>query len=202
MNIRSLILVAVVAALLAACGVFGDKNPEYYDVPESKTLEVPQDLDRPNSATALTVDRQYMTLPERELSPVPPRVLANQKGNETTTRMKWSADGVYLLVQDSPESVQRRLKFVIERSGMQLHNQSADGNYRFSFEHVRSEEDTGFFSKIAFWRDDAPDYSGEYQTVPQPDGTDTRVYLKYADGGEVPMDAAEHVLVILMERLG
>lgn len=202
MNIRTLLQLLLATLFLAACGAFGDKQPEYYDVTESKDLVIPDNLDTPTSPTALTVDRNYTPLPTNKLSAVPPRVIANQKEVDSSTRLQWSADGVYILVEDSAESVQRRLKYVIERSGMDMQSSSADGNYRFGYEHERIDIDEGFFSKLAFWRDDGPDYSGEYETVPQPDGDRTRVYLRYADGGEVPMDAAEHVLVILMERLG
>ena len=201
MTIRTFNLLLLVSAFVSACGTFGDNPPEYYGIPESKNLEIPDNLDRPTSATALTVDRRYMPLPERELSPIPPRVLANQKDNSSTS-LRWSADGVYILVEDSPDSVQRRLRYVIERSGMDLHSPTSDGNHRFGYHHVPVEIDEGFFAKMAFWRDDAPNYSGDYETVPQADGSQTRVYLRYADGEDVPMDAAEHVLVILMERLG
>lgn len=201
-SLKHLAALAVIAPLVASCGLFGDKQPAYYSVTESRPLQIPSGLDTPTADSALTIEYPVMPLPSEELNAVPPRILANQANEKGNAKIRWSADGVYLLVEDSPDSVQRRLGFVIERSGMGLQGRGSDGNYQFDYQHVRSKSDEGWFSWMAFWRDDPPDYSGTYETQPQPDGTNTRVYLRYADGGEVPMEAAEHVLAILMERLG
>lgn len=195
-------VVAVAALLLTSCGMFGDKQPEYYGVAEAKPLEIPQGLDEPGSDTALTIEYPPVLLPAQELNAVPPRILANQSDQGGNSKLRWSSDGVYILVEDSSESVQRRLGYVIERSGMEMRGQAPDGNHLFDYEHVRHDRNEGWFSWVAFWREDAPDYSGTYQTQPESDGSNTRVFLRYADGGEVPMDAAEHVLAILKERLG
>lgn len=202
LNIKGAISCAVLATTLSACGLFGDRAPEYYGVQEPKALQVPEHLDTPSSSTALTIDREPVALPEQPLETVPPRIITNASDKDSNTRMRWSADGIYILVEDSAESVQRRLAYVIERSGMRLRDPSPDGNYRFEYRHQPGGQDEGFFSKLAFWRDDGPDYSGAYQALPESDGDKTRVYLKYADGGEVPMDVAEHVLGILKDRLG
>lgn len=201
-NLKHLSGLAAAALVVASCGMFGDKQPEYYGVTEAKPLEVPQGLDDPRSETALTIEHPPAPLPPKELNAIPPRILANQPGQEGNSRLRWSADGVYIFVEDTSESVQRRLGYVIERSGMEVRGRATDGNYEFEYEHVRPDRHEGWFSWAAFWRDDPPDYSGSYQTQPEPDGPNTRVYLRYADGGEVPMDAAEHVLAILKERLG
>ena len=77
-----------------------------------------------------------------------------------------------------------------------------EGVYRFDYYQTFEDED-GFFSKLAFWsRDEAEDYSGAYQTYVEPDGEQTRVYIKYADGTECEPDAAEHVLDAVRQRLG
>jgi uncharacterized lipoprotein len=71
------------------------------------------------------------------------------------------------------------------------------------YEHVQTKDpDEGFFSKMAFWRDDGPDYSGEYLITTEADGENTRIYLKNADGSDADQNAAEFLLVKLDERLG
>jgi uncharacterized lipoprotein len=85
---------------------------------------------------------------------------------------------------------------------MDMVRQEPSGAYVFQYNQVAVDRDEGFFSNLAFWRPDAPNYSGSYQTVVEPDGTSTRIYVKYADGRDVPMEAAEQVLAILKERLG
>jgi len=190
------------ALLMSACGLWGDKKPEYYDVPEAKPLKIPSGLDSPTSEAAFTIGIPAFPLPESELNPIPPRVLANQAGQGGNSSLRWSADGVYILIQDSPDSVQRRLGYVIERSGMEMVRQEPDGAYVFQYQQVTVDRDEGFFTNLAFWRPDAPNYSGSYQTLLEPDGNSTRIYVKYADGRDVPMEAAEQVLAILKERLG
>lgn len=202
MNLTRLSALLVAAILVTSCGLFGDKKPEYYDVNESRLLDIPEGLDTPSSETALTIEIPPMPLSEHELNDVPPRVLANQSDKKTNSKLRWAADGVYLQVQDSTDSVERRLGYVIERSGMTLQGRGSDGGYQFEYHHVRHDSDGGWFSWMAFWRDDPPDFSGSYQTVSRPDEGGTRIYLRYADGGEVSMEAAEHVLAIIKERLG
>lgn len=198
------ITILLATVLLSSCGLFGggNKAPEYHGSPEAQPLEIPEGLDNPTSQTALTIDYPPAPIPEQEMSAVPPRVLANQSGESDNARIRWSSDGIYILVADTTDSVQRRLGYVIERSGMQMEGRAPDGGYQFEYQQPKTGGDEGFFSRVAFWRDDAPNYSGRYQTLSQPDGENTRVYIRYADGGAVPMDAAEHVLAILKERLG
>lgn len=204
LKFKQTIAITVLALLTSSCGLFGggEKAPEYYGSPEAEPLTIPEGLDNPAAQTALTIDYPVVPLPEREISAVPPRVLANQGDDSGNSKIRWSSDGIYILVADDTDSVQRRLGYVIERSGMQMQGRAPDGGYRFDYQQPKADSDEGFFSKVAFWRDDGPNYSGSYRTLSEPDGENTRVYLRYADGGEVPMDAAEHVLAILKERLG
>lgn len=202
-KITPALILMLTALSTSSCSLFGKKDqPEYYGVPEASPLKIPEGLDTPTSQTALTIDYPPVPLAETELSAVPPRVLANQSEEASNSKIRWAADGIYILVEDSADSVKRRLGYVIERSGMEMQGPVADGEYRFEYEHPENDRDTGFVNWVAFWRKNAPDYSGTYQTLLQPDGNNTRVYLIYADGGEVPIDAAEHVLAILKERLG
>jgi uncharacterized lipoprotein len=123
-------------------------------------------------------------------------------GLDANARFSWSPDGLFLLVDDTVESVQRRLGLVIERAGMQRIRVDDNGVYRFEYYQVFEEED-GFFRKLAFWsRDKRTDYSGAYQVFTRADGDRTRVFLKYADGTDCEPDAAEHVLDVIRSRLG
>ena len=132
----------------------------------------------------------------------PPRISSTTSGLDSNSSFKWSARGLYLVVEDTPESVHRRLGLVIERAGMQRVRLDDRGVYRFDYYQQFNDED-GFFRKMAFWsRDESEDYSGAYQTFTEPDGETTRVYIKYADGTDCEPDAAEHVLDVIRARLG
>jgi len=196
-----IILTTLAFLLLAACSSKG-KKPEYYDAVETPSLEVPEGLSKPDSSSALVIRAPYMPPPAMILQDMPPRISNTTSGIDANSRLSWSAQGIYLLVEDTPESVQRRLAIVIERSGMQRIRTDVNGVYRFDYYQTFDKVD-GFISKMAFWnRDNSEDYSGAYQIYGQPAGESTRVYIKYADGTDCEPDAAEHVLAVLGARLG
>jgi len=186
---------------LAACSS-KTKKPEYYNAAETPSLEIPDGLSKPESDSALVIRTPYMPPPSMIMQTMPPRVSSTTSGIDSNSRLSWSAQGIYLLVEDTPESVHRRLGIVIERSGMQRINLDDNGVYRFDY-YQKFDQKDGFFSKMAFWsRDKSEDYSGAYQTYTQPSGEITRVYIKYADGTDCEPDAAEHLLAVLSERMG
>lgn len=197
-----LILMLICAAsILAGCS-FGSKKPEYYDAVETPSLEIPEGLSRPEAGSALQIQAPYMGPPALLLQDKPPRITSTTSGLDSNSRLSWSAQGLYLLVEDTPESTHRRLGLVLERGGMQRIRIDEKGVYRFDYYQKFDGED-GFFNKMAFWnRNSSEDYSGAYQAFTQPDGENTRVYLKYADGTDCEPDAAEHLLVVLSARMG
>ncbi len=86
---------------------------------------------------------------------------------------------------------------------MQNIMQDQEGVHRFDYYHKLDKLNKGFFSSLAFWRKDKrKDYSGTYQVYVRPDGENSRIFIKYADGTECEPDAAEHVLAVLGARLG
>lgn len=187
--------------LLGACSSEAKKR-EYFDAVETPTLEIPEGLARPTSGSALVIGVPPIPLTPMTMETKPPRISSTTSGLGTNARFSWSPDGLFLLIDDSVESVQRRLGLVIERAGMQRIRLDDSGVYRFEYFQVFEEED-GFFRKLAFWsRDKRADYSGAYQIFARADGDQTRVILKYADGTDCEPGAAEHVLDIIRSRLG
>jgi len=197
----SWLLATLAVFALAACSS-GSKKPEYYAEAETESLEIPEGLSRPDSSSALVILAPSMPPPSMVFQDVPPRISSTTSGIDANSRLSWSSQGLYLLVEDTPESAQRRLGIVIERSGMKRINLDDKGVYRFDY-YQKFDDADGFFSKMAFWsRDKGEDYSGAYQTFTQPEGENTRVYIKYADGTDCEPDAAEHVLAVLGARMG
>jgi uncharacterized lipoprotein len=187
--------------LLIACSSDARKR-EYYDAAEAPPLQIPDGLARPASGSALVIG-----IPPAPLSPMametrPPRVSSTTSGLDDNSSFRWSPQGLYLLVEDSQDSVHRRLGLVIERAGMQRVRLDDRGVYRFDY-YQQFEDERGFFGKMAFWnRYKGEDYSGAYQTFTEAEGEQTRVYIKYADGTDCEPDAAEHVLDVIRTRLG
>ena len=189
------------AALLGACSSDG-RTREYYDAVETDPLELPEGLARPTSTTALVIGTPAVPLPPTGMETRPPRISSTTSGLDANSRFNWSAQGLYLLVDDTEESVHRRLGLVIERAGMERVRLDDRGVYRFDY-YQTFEDEEGFFGKLAFWnRDSVEDYSGAYQTFTEAEGEKTRVYIKYADGTDCEPDAAEHVLDVIRARLG
>ena len=196
------VLLTILAVLLTAACSSKSKKPEYYNEVETASLEIPEGLSQPDSSSALVIRTPSMPPPSMILQDTPPRISSTTSGINANSRLSWSAQGLYLLVEDTPESVQRRMGIVIERSGMQRIRIDDDGVYRFDYYQTFDNVD-GFISKMAFWnRDQSEDYSGAYQTFAQPEGEHTRIYIKYADGTDCEPDAAEHVLAVLGARMG
>lgn len=196
---------AACAFLLGACSLFGrddDDQPEYYGAVETQPLEIPEGYSRPASDSALVILAPPAPLPQRELRSVPPRVSSTSTNKNENATLRWGSEGAYLLVEDTLESTERRLGFVIRRAGMSMEELTDVSGYRVEYRQPPSEHKRGFFSWLAFWRDDPPDYSGSYRVLARRDGDKTRVYIKNADGSEADPAAAEHLLVILGERLG
>lgn len=189
------------ALLLAACSG-GQKQPEYYAATEIEPLQIPEHLNRPDASQALVIQADYMPPPALVMETRPPRISSTTSGIEEGSRLNWSAQGLYLLIEDTPESAHRRLGVVIKNSGMERIRLDDRGVYRFDY--YQTFEDTGGLMKsMAFWRRDASeDYSGAYQAFVRPDGENTRVYIKYADSTDCEADAAEHLLAVIRKRLG
>jgi uncharacterized lipoprotein len=193
--------IALSVVLVAACSS-GNKRPEYYDSVETASLEIPEGLQPPNQSQALVIMAPAMPPPAMVMETMPPRVSNTTSGLDESSSFNWSSQGLYLKVEDTLDSVQRRLGLVINRAGMQRVRVDEQGVIRFDY-YQKFEGEDGFFSKMAFWsRDKAEDYSGAYQVFARSDGEQTRVYIKYADGTDCEPDAAEHVLAVLRARLG
>lgn len=195
------LLLALALLTLGACSK-GQKKPEYYDATETADLEVPEGLSAPDYSQALVIYSPYMPPPSMVLETRPPRISSTTSGLDQNSRLNWSAQGLYLLIEDTPDSAHRRLGFVIKNSGMERIRVDDEGVYRFDYYQTFADMG-GFWKSLAFWsRDTREDYSGAYQAFVRPDGENARVYIKYADGTDCEPDAAEHLLVVIRQRLG
>jgi uncharacterized lipoprotein len=203
-NLNSVWLLLICTGLLNACGMFRDKDPEYLASEDGQPLVLPEGLDTPQPVTPIVIRIDEMRTPSGdELNPLPPRAATTAGGGDANAFIAWSSAGAYMAVKDMPESVSRRMRFAIERSGMKLLKRDDENGHQFEYFHQPQELEKSFWGKMKFWgKDYAPNYSGAYQLRLEPDGENTRVYLVTAAGETAGTNAAEHVLGIFMERLG
>lgn len=195
-------LMLVLIAVLSGCSLFGNNEPEYLGSVEAEPLKIPEGLDKPAGPRPIVITVPLMRMPAGdELEPMPPRVVSTAGKQDTNTFMAWSAEGAYLMVKDTPDSVARRLRFAIVNSGMTMLERDDAGAHKFHYTQTFLNKD-GFFSSMAFWRDGPVDYSGVFMTRLKADGANTRVYLRFGNGEAVDTTGTEHILGIFMERLG
>ena len=192
----------ILIAILSGCSLFGDNEPEYLASVEGYPLRVPEGLDDPTGPAPVIIGVPEMRLPAGdELEPMPPRVVSTAGREDANAYLAWSAEGAYLLVKDTPESVAQRLRFAIEHSGMTMLRKDDAGAHKFHYSQTKMA-DEGFFSNMAFWRSDPFDFSGTFMTSLRADGENTRVYLLFGTGEPCDTAGSEHILGIFMERLG
>ena len=192
----------ITIAVLSGCSSFNNNEPEYLASVEAAPLKVPEGMDNPTSPTPVIIAGTKIRLPSGdELEPLPPRVVSTAGKQDANAYMSWSAEGAYLMVKDTPDSVARRLRFAIQNSGMEMMERNDSGAHKFHYTQP-GPDDEGFFSNMAFWRDRPLDYSGIFMTSLQADGENTRVYLLFGNGESVDTAGTEHILGIFMDRLG
>lgn len=192
----------LMVAVLSGCSMFGNGEPEYLAAEEVQPLKIPEGMDKPKGLRPVVISVPPLRMPiGDELEPMPPRVVSTAGKKDAYAYMAWSADGVYLLVKDNPEIVAGKLASVIDKEGMvMLQSGDEKGAHKFHYEQP-DLTDEGFFSHMAFWRNDPLNFSGIFMTQLRPDGDDTRVYLRFGDGGRVDTQGAEHVLGVFMDDL-
>ena len=198
-------IAVILIAVLAGCSSFGNKEPEYLASKEVAPLKIPAGLDNPIGPSPVLITVPEMRMPQGdELEPAPPRVVSTAGKQDANAYIAWSAQGAYLLVKDTPDSVARRLRHVIENSGMEMLKADDSGAHKFHYTQKPIESDEGFFSRMAFWRSrpEYLDFSGTFMTSLVADGENTRVYLLFGTGEAVDTAGSEHVLGIFMDRLG
>jgi uncharacterized lipoprotein len=198
-------MVLILIAVLSGCSSFGNNEPEYLTSIEVAPLKIPPDMDNPTGPSPMLISVPEMRMPAGdELEPAPPRVVSTAGKQDANAYLAWSPQGAYLLVKDTPDSVARRLRYVIENTGMSLLKADESGAHKFHYTQKPQTNDEGFFSRMAFWRSrpEYLDFSGTFMTSLKPDGQNTRVYLLFGNGESVDTAGCEHILGIFMDRLG
>ena len=123
-NILALSALVVVGSLLGGCGFmhrhFGHKEPEYKKSVETRPLEVPPDLDTPNSSGALIVPPAGAAAAAPNTasgSAAPDLASASSAPPAATIAPGVSIGGEGLRVADTVDNTWARVGLSLERSG-------------------------------------------------------------------------------------
>lgn len=206
-NIFALLAAIVSASLLGGCGFlhrhFERKNDEYTRAVESRPLEVPPDLDSPNSAGALTV-------PPASARPATPvqDVPAGDMGATAPPPVVIAAPGALLsgdglAVADAVASTWSRVGLALERSGAASIVGRDEAGHTYAVETTgTTTSKPGWFKRaITFGRAGNTTTARVQLTVRVvADGAGSRVSVEGAND-EASRDAARALLQTLRERL-
>lgn len=211
-NIYLLLATLVAASLLGGCGFlhkhFDRKEPEYRKSVEEKPLEVPPDLDSPNSSGALVIPpagaASASSSSSASAGSAPPSAAAPtavSTSEPIAAGTTLNSDG--LRVADTVESAWSRVGLALERSGV------ATVLARDEAGHAYSVETTGHTTEKAGWfkRAVTLGHAGNKVTAKvkltvrvSADGTQSKVNIEGADD-EASRDAARSLLATLRQRL-
>jgi uncharacterized lipoprotein len=207
-----LLATLVAASLLGGCGFlhkhFDRKEPEYRKSVEEKPLEVPPDLDSPNSSGALVIPpagaASASSSSSASAGSAPPSAAAPtavSTSEPIAAGTTLNSDG--LRVADTVESAWSRVGLALERSGV------ATVLARDEAGHAYSVETTGHTTEKAGWfkRAVTLGHAGNKVTAKvkltvrvSADGTQSKVNIEGADD-EASRDAARSLLATLRQRL-
>ena len=204
---RTIIILTVAVPLLLG-GCFNSKrDPVYVASEEIDPIEAPPGLDQPHTRDIFNVPGY--SLPELAAQGEqerPPEVQPSAVAEQSRSRIRFGPTGLYLAVQDQPDSVWRRLGFTLNRAGMQVEQVDEERHrYVFRFSHEPMQPKKSLLDRLTFWSSpEVIDYSGSYvaRVAEQAEDGVTRVELLESDGSVVELDRAEFILARLRERLG
>lgn len=204
---RTVFIFSIAASLLLGGCFNSERDPIYVASEEIDPIDAPPGLDDPRTRDIYNVPGY--SLPElaaQGQQERPPEVQPSSVAEQSRSQIRFGPTGLYLAVEDGPDSVWRRLGFSLNRGGMQVRQaDESQRRYVFRFDHEPIRPEIGMFDRLTFWSRPQPiDYSGEYlaRVAAQAENGMTRIELLNADGSVVDLNRAEFVLARLRERLG
>ncbi len=194
----SKLAVVVACLLLAGCSLFGARgDTRYLTAEERPPLELPDDVDRPNSATALVVPGDGSAVPLSGEGPgiVPPGIDEVVSGPTDTTR---------LVVDDTVSNAWRRVGLAIERSGVGSIDarDEAAGTYTVTGTTTEiARADVGWFGRL-IGRDKPRNITVTRVVRVAAEAAGASVVVEDADGRRSTDSYSRRLIAVLRERLG
>ncbi len=193
------LLAAALALSLDACGWL-PKQSEFDRVGEGRSLEVPPDLDEPDTSAALRI-------PNATYSAVRGGFVDEPQSEPARQRARFiEHEGAQALALDQALDVAwRQVGIALERNGLDVdESNQADRLYRVVYvDRKAKQERPGRFSRWILRRKGPPDHSGTYQLrLKALYESVTLIQLFDAAGGPPPAPVKDEVLGALRNSLG
>jgi uncharacterized lipoprotein len=183
---------------LAGCSLFGSRgDTRYLTAEERPPLQLPDDVDRPNSATALVVPGGGSSVPVSGEGPgiAPPGIDEVVSGPSDASR---------LLVEDTVDNTWRRVGLAIERSGVGSIDarDEAAGTYTVTGTTTeRARADVGWFGRL-IGRDKPRNVTVTRVVRVAAEAGGASVVVEDADGRRSADPYSRRLIAVLRERLG
>jgi uncharacterized lipoprotein len=203
-----LLATLVSASLLGGCGFmnrhFERKNDDYKRAVESRPLEVPPDLDTPNSSGALSVPAASARTTAAATSTTPPPGTApTSVPPEVSATPGATISGDGLTVSDTVANTWSRVGLALERSGVATITGRDEAGHTYAVETTgRTTTKAGWFKRAITFGHAGNKTTARVQLNVRinADGAGSRVSIEGADD-EASRDAARSLLNSLRERL-
>ena len=124
-------------------------------------------------------------------------------GAPAMARSRLEAGGSVLVIDDEMRNAWRLVGGALDRSGFAVEDRDmTQGVYYVRYDDPsKAEKKKGFFSKMAFWRDDKVDTVTQYQVALSGSGKETRVMVRDQAGKPDTSPTALNILNLIKEQL-
>lgn len=124
-------------------------------------------------------------------------------GAPAMAKSRLEAGGSVLVIDDEMRNAWRLVGGALDRSGFAVEDRDmTQGVYYVRYDDPsKAEKKKGFFSKMAFWRDDKVDTVTQYQVALSGSGKETRVMVRDQAGKPDTSPTALNILNLIKEQL-
>lgn len=124
-------------------------------------------------------------------------------GAPALARSRLEAGGSVLVIDDEMRNAWRLVGGALDRSGFAVEDRDmTQGVYYVRYDDPsKAEKKKGFFSKMAFWRDDKVDTVTQYQVALTGSAKETRVMVRDKAGNPDTSPTALNILNLIKEQL-
>lgn len=128
---------------------------------------------------------------------------ATSSGSVTTARSRLEEGGNVLVIDDELRNAWRLVGVALDRSGFAVEDRDmSQGVYYVRYDDSSKEgHKKGFFSKMAFWRDDKVDTVTQYQVRLTANGKETRVQVLDKAGNRDNSPTAQNILALVKDQM-
>lgn len=207
-DLARLTLALGLSATLGACSLFSSSQSSYEPVDETEALEIPPDLDAPDTSAAVRVPNSTYSRvaggPVRDEAPGLGATPTASQPAAAGNQLVWDSGVRSLQLADSEESAWRRVGFALERIGLSVEDSEREtGTYVVEYvDQSARDARPNVFSRWILRRKGPTDHSGTYQVRIQSAGDGVLVQLMDEDGAPADATLTEEILGALLDRLG